>query len=366
MRPRVVLDYVDESGNDRTASASVRLPRDGGTRQATAHLRGCAGGCLLSTITLARSPGDSTLPWTLTSLDFGGVDALAGGWRAASPDQDGRPGGPVTVDEGLLAPASSRPLVAERASGGPRTPVLATTSAVWPDGRRLLNSPGGDERPATVLARLPALPLVEADGLLADLPTAAAGAPPTVPAAQVMVLARADTPATVLAALRERTGARPHTLAQADAATATQTGATQARVYSLMALLCVGVALLVVAAAVARQRAAWVREVAALRAVHLPLAELRRSGRLEVAWLALAAVLATVVGAVAAVQLLLAHLALVRVPLHAVPLRAGLATWPLVAAAVLAALVVVVVLGRGRATSGDQSRPATLREETAR
>ena len=93
MRPRVVLDYVDDSGNDRTASASVRLPRDGGTRQATAHLRGCAGGCLLSTITLARSPGDSTLPWTLTSLDFGGVDALAGGWRAASRTRTAAPAG---------------------------------------------------------------------------------------------------------------------------------------------------------------------------------------------------------------------------------------------------------------------------------
>ena len=121
------------------------------------------------------------------------------------------------------------------------------------------------------------------------------------------------------------------------------------------------------AAAVARQRAAWLREVAALRAVHLPLAAAAPLGaaRGRSGW-RVAAVLATVVGAVAAVQLLLAHLALVGCRCTPYPCGPGSPRWPLVAAAVLAALVVVVVLGRGRATSGDQSRPATLREETAR
>ena len=200
---------------------------------------------------------------------------------------------------------------------------------------------------------------------MADLSLAAAGAPPTVPAAEVMVLARADTPPGLLADLTEAAGHRPHTLAAVDAATAEETGAAQARMYSLMAGFCLLAALLVLAAAVARQRAAWLREVAALRVIGVPTDQLRGSGVVEVLWLATAAVLATVAGAVAAVRLLLAHLALVTVPEHAVPLRTDLDWWPIALAAAAAALVVLVVVGRGRTVQADRSRPAILREEGA-
>jgi hypothetical protein len=216
-----------------------------------------------------------------------------------------------------------------------------------------------------VVDRLPALPLVEGDGLLADLPRAAAGAPPTVPAAEVLVLARSDTPADVLDALTDEAGHEPRTLAQVADGVAAETGAAQARVYSLMAIFCLVAALLVLAAAVARQRSAWLREVAALRVIGVSTALLRRSGRVEVAWLAVAAALATVAGAVAAVRLLLGHLALVRVPLHAVPLHTGVALGPVLIAAVVVAVVVVVVTGRGRAAQPERSRPAILREEGA-
>ena len=74
-------------------------------------------------------------------------------------------------------------------------------------------------------------------------------------------------------------------------------------------------------------------------------------------WLTVAAASATVAGAVLAVRLLLAHLPLVTVPEHAVPLRTGLAWWPVVVAAAVAAAVVVAVAGRGRAVRAEQSRP---------
>jgi hypothetical protein len=74
---------------------------------------------------------------------------------------------------------------------------------------------------------------------------------------------------------------------------------------------------------------------------------------------------ATVAGAVAAVRLLLAHLSLVAVPEHAVPLRTTLDWWPVGFAAAVAATVVVAVSGRGRAVRADRSRPAILREEGA-
>jgi FtsX-like permease family protein len=364
MRPRVGVRYLDAAGTERRSTLSLRVPLSGDPATGEAPLRGCAGGCVVSSLTLARTPGDTTLPWILTTLDFGGADGLARSWKPSVTDRFGRPSAPVVVDDGLLAPASPGPLVAEPVSGGPRTPVLATDSATF-DGAPLLDSTGGDERPADVVGRFPALPLVEADGLLADLPRAAAGAPPTVPAAQVMVLARADTPDDVLTRLGRAAGHHPRTLDQVRAVTSAEAGAAQARVYSLMAGFCLLAALLVLAAAVARQRSAWLREVAALRVVGVATGQLRGSGRMEVAWLAIAAVLATVAGAVGAVHLLLAHLSLVAVPEHAVPLRAGLDWWPIALATALAAAGVLLVTGRGRAVSADRGRPAILREAGA-
>ncbi len=364
MRPRVRVAYLDSSGTAQRAVLRFEVDRSGDPSTASATLEGCDIGCAITAVTLARSPGDTTLPWVLTGLDFGGVDGLAGSWKTSAKNWFGEPTSPVVVDEGLLAPATSKPLTAGADTTGPRTPVLATGTATW-DGKPMVDSPGGDERPAEVLDRLPGLPLVEADGLLADLPRAAAGAPPTVPAAEVMVLARADTPDDVLTGLTDAAGHRPQTLAAADRATAESTGAAQARVYSLMAVFCLLVAFLVLAAAVARQRAAWTREVAALRAVGVGHGLLRGSGRVEVLWLTVAAALATVVGAVAAVHLLLAHLPLVTVPEHAVALQTGVAWWPVGVATLVAVLIVAAVAGRGRLVRPEQSRPAILREEGA-
>ncbi len=371
MRPRVRIDYrTGSTTGPANGSARLRLhvARSGAPVTATVRVPDCGADCVLTGLTLARSPGDTTLPWILTGLDLGGVDELAPGWQPAFEPRNFRgtelPGGPIPVDNGLLAAATSRPLSATPAGTDRALPVLATDSATW-TGRPQLNSTGGDERPAQILDRLPALPLVEADGLLADLPRAAAGAPPTVPAAEVMVLARADTPADVLTALIAAAGHPPETLDQAVSATAELSGAAQAKVYSLMALFCLVSALLVLAAAVARQREAWRREVAALRVIGVPIGLLRRSGRVEILWLTVATAGATVVGAQVAVRLLLAHLALVRVPLHAVPLRAGIAVGPVLAAAGAVVVAIVLIAGRGRAVRGADGRPAILREEGA-
>jgi len=306
------------------------------------------------------------LPWLLTALDVGGTDALALDWQVRDPTRYGEPVAPTVVDEGLLAVTSRFPLDTVPQTSGDNVPLLATSTAVWLDGPPELDSPGGDERPATVLARLPGLPLVEADGVLADLPRAAAGAPPTVPAAEVMMLARADTPDSVLDALDEAAAARPRTVADFRDQTTAEARSTQASVYTLMAVCCLLVALLVLATAVARQRVWWLRDVAALRVVGVDARRLRRAGLWEVVALALATVAGSVAGAVLAVRLLLANLSLVQVPEHAVPLHTSLAATPVLLAALAAALVVLVVAGRGRSIAERSSRPALLREETAR
>jgi hypothetical protein len=313
---------------------------------------------------LRRSPGDVPLPYVLTGLEFGGTDLLDRPWQSTGRGLAGAPAGPLEVDDGLMMVANPPTQEAVADQGARRTPILATDSASWPDGPPLLDSPGGDDRPAEVIGQLPALPLVEADGVLADLPLAANGAPPTVPAAEVMVLAAADTPVDVLAAVAQAPGAEaPRTLTDVEDSTSLESGAVRARVYALMAGFCVMVALLVLTSAIARQRAGHRREVAALRVLGVGFSESRRSGRWEIGALGLGAVVATVVGGIAGVVLLLRNLALVEVPAHSVPLDVGVAVLPIAGSALAAAALVVLVGGRGLNLPPDQTRPALLRED---
>jgi hypothetical protein len=66
------------------------------------------------------------------------------------------------------------------------------------------------------------------------------------------------------------------------------------------------------------------------------------------------------------VRLLLPNLSLVDVPEHSVPLHSSLAVAPVVIATAAAALLVLLVAGRGRTVGEASSRPALLREEAPR
>ncbi|MEN8706592.1 MAG: FtsX-like permease family protein [Nocardioides marinisabuli] len=364
MRPVVVLSLRDLTGGSRQVRLRLEVGLDGDPATASTPVE-CAEGCEPVAVTLQRTPGDSELPWTLDSLVVGDQDLLERGWAPAEETRGDRPGGPVPVAGGLLAVSTSTPLVAVPAAAGLSVPVLATRSAVWEDDP-VVDSPGGADLAARVVARVPGLPLVQADGLLADLPRVLLGSPPTVPVAEVMVLARADTPEALLDEVLDETGGDLRTLAQVRAGVSDETGAAQARVYLLVAGSGLLVALLVLATAVARERPAWLRDVAALRAVGLDVRRLRGAGRLEAAGLVVVSVTATLFGTAAGVVWLLGDLALVEVPAHAVALRTSLDAWPVALLAVVVAAVVALVVGRGRRVSAERSRPAILREEAAR
>ena len=364
LRPRIEVIY-DGPDDDSAVRLTLDIPADGTTDAGEVPLRDCAGGCLVKAIVLRRSPGDVRRPYVLTRLEFGGVDVLARPWRSTGRSPFGGGPGPVEVDDGLMMAATPAEQEAVSDPARRRTPILATDTATWPEGRPQLDSPGGDERPANVVEQLPALPLVEADGVLADLRLAAAGAPPTVPAAEVMVLAAADTPEDVLAAVAESPGAgRPQSLTDVEDSTTRETGAVRANLYALVAGFCLLVALLVLASAISRRRAVHRREVAALRVLGVGPDQARRSGGWEVGVLGLGAVVATVLGGISGVVLLLRNLALVDVPAHSLPLEVGVTLLPIAGAALVAALLVGLVGGRGRSTRPEQARPSLLREET--
>ena len=360
LRPRVDLELATTGGEVVQVGVKLEIPESGEVSGFGIPVD-CTVGCTVRSVTLSRSAGDRLLPFVLTGLSRGGTDLLDRSWDPAEPPSDRGPGGPVEVADGLLAPARPGRLTALPSRGEGAVPVLVTRTATW-DGDPVLESPGGEDLPARVVARFPALPLVEADGVYADLPRAAAGAPPTVPAAEVMVLARADTPPELLAQLSEETGTEARPLDVVTEQVSDATGAAQARAYLLMAGCCLLVALLVLITAVARQRVAWTRDVASLRALGVGPGTLRRSTLVEALLLLLVTGVAVAAGVYLSVALLLGRLGLVIVPLHAVDLRTSVAPLPLLVPALLSALLVVLVVVRGRAVDLDESSPARLRE----
>lgn len=364
VRPEVLLTLRDVTGGSRQVRLRLEVGLDGAPDTASTEVR-CAEGCEPVAVTLQRRPGDSQLPWTLDSLVLGDQDLLERDWSPAEETRGDRPGGPVPVAGGLLAVASSTPLVAVPDAGSAVVPVLATRSATW-DGDPVLDSPGGLDLPAQVVARVPALPLVQADGVLADLPRALVGSPPTVPVADVVVLARADTPSALLDEVLDETGGEAaHPRAGARLAQRRHRRRPGPRLPAGRRLR-------------AARRAAGPRHRRGPRAAGLAARRrraarrgprrtpIRGAGRLEVAGLVVVSVGAALLGTAAGVLWLLGDLALVEVPDHAVALRTSLDPLPVLLLGLVVATVVALVVGRGRRPSAERSRPAILREEAAR
>ena len=184
------------------------------------------------------------------------------------------------------------------------------------------------------------------------------------PAAQVTILAAADTPADVLAALVDE-GGTVHTLDDISTSVERESGAVQAWMYAVMAGCCLLVALLALLAAGGRQRAAYRRDVASLRVVGVPTREIRSAGLGELVLLAAVAVVAGVGAGLLAARLLLADLPLVEVPEFAIPLVPVSSVLPALAIGLALAAIVVLVVGRGRRIDPELTRPAILREGVA-
>lgn len=364
----VVVDYVADGDYTESATVRVDVGPGGRVRSPEAPLAGCDRGCVATRLSVGPRDGSSAPRLSLRSLTVGGTDLLAAAWTPVDPrsvtDRDGErrlvtwAGGLGTTgllrDAVELAPGSS----------GTALPVVATGSA---RDAGTVAGPGGDPRPARVIATVAALPLVEGDGLVGDLSSALAASPPGVAGSRVVVLARADTPPAVLAAVRAAGGGAPRTLADVRALVRDETGAAQARGYALVALLAGVVAVLAAAAPARRRRASHGQEVAALRLLGVPRRTLRRAGRLEVAGQAGTVVLASGVGGVLATGLLLPHLPLVRVPAAAVPLDPvgdpGALTLVATGTALAAAALCALVGAGARRVGARRTDPAVLREE---
>lgn len=219
----------------------------------------------------------------------------------------------------------------------------------------------GAARPVAVVGRVEGLPLLEGAGTVGDLGIALQRSGPSAAGLEVLVLARADTPADLLDALAQEAGlpdatvrdlpGRSATLGQAatDDAAARQALAGGTALLGLAALL--GAAL--------RHRPRLAHEDAVLRLVGLPAVERSRAGLLEAAGSAAAAAGATAV--TLALTTLTTGQVLALVPAGAQRLGAPPAMDAGQLAVVTVAAATVAALGAlTRTTRPRRNRPADL------
>ncbi len=367
-RAALALDLLDEHGRAHLVTTRVLVQ---GTQLLTLRDLPCADGCVLRRLGMATGDGGVVRArgdLVVTRLRIGADPVTGPGgvadWRPALPRAaEGEsavrgvapvPGGlSIQIDSGREPAAvwltpTSEPL---------RRPVITTGAAV-----EQVFGIDGESHPATTVATVAALPVVGTNGTLADLGPLLLETGPQVVQARTVVLARADTPAAVLAALarRLRPTATSTAVGQLDRLAA-RPDALGMRVLLLSAL---GVALLAVMGslgAVSYQRAGRRRELSALRAAGVSRGVLRAALWLEMGVAAVAGAAAAVTGFVAAQPIVLRTGLILPGPFDAPPespLRWGFAVAVAVAVAGVGALVVpLLLLG-----VVDEAQPAGLRE----
>ncbi|MCW2834391.1 MAG: FtsX-like permease family protein [Nocardioides sp.] len=378
----VRLDYVTAADDGSSAEVELRLADRGDATSASVPLRGCKGGCQITGMSVTRILTDdggnvfgfdpSPYRVLLTSISVGDRDLATAGWRpepgAIEQAQENRfAPGSLDLDRRALAnrfdgleveplPNSDLPLTLDAAARP--TPVLvAGAEPTTP------LDVSGDDRVLGEVTRLDALPLLGTVGQLSDLPTSMVGSGATVPNAETSIVLAADTPDSMVADLIRATGTEARSLEDVRRTLGAATGVDQARAYALMASFCALIALIALAAGVARHLRSYRHDVASLRLLGVGLRAARRAGRVELMALAVVVLLAVAAGGLLAVELLLDGLPLVTVRPASLPVD-NEATWmTVVLPAVLAAISMLVIGGRARAVRPDATRPSMLREE---
>jgi hypothetical protein len=221
------------------------------------------------------------------------------------------------------------------------------------DGRRV---------PVHVVGGVGAVPFLGRSGVLMDLSRDLRGSVGMVVAGSAGVVARADTPASVLARLHHDGGGTPTTYG----ARARALGSTsEAHAGDLALVLAIGVGLVALAHLLgwlAGQAASRRSEVAGLRTAGVSLPDVRRAYVVEAAVLAAVVLVAAAVVAVAATGTLLQPMRLTGGWPDAPDIRLGPRPWLLAAVSVGAAAVVAVLCAVAFTRFGRAARPSALRE----
>lgn len=374
----VTLRYVTSRNASGSVAVQLDVPRDGTPVSGRARVRDCAQGCAVTGLEFGRNSegviDDSQFVALAERITLGDTDLLERTWVPDASSVESvvnnnfirgwEPPATFVVNrvDGLqVAMLPQATLQVDLDRGGDAVPVLVADQEA-PQALDL----GGDDRTTDVIGVATAMPLVGSSGLLSDIRTSAAGSGPTVPSAEVQIVADDGTPQAMLDQVAEATGTSWRTSATVREALGERYGGAQSVAYALTALACALVALLALGAGVARHLRDYRRDVASLRVLGISVGTARRAGRAELVSLTVLVLAIVVVGGWLAVTLLLDGLPLLSLPVAGSPLDTAPHAWPLAIPAVLAAAAVVLVGGRARAVRAATTRPSLLREEEGR
>jgi hypothetical protein len=371
----LTLSFVSAANTSGAVAVNLAVPDDGTPVSRSVRVRACAEGCVVTGLSIDRDSNglldDSDFVVLVEELALGDDDLLAEAW---TPDPSSvesalnnrfirsyEPPDVIAVNraDGLqLALLPGVPLALDLDLGPAGVPVLVADE----DAPQALDL-GGDDRVTEVLGVARSMPLVGTVGTLADIRASAVGSGPTVPSAEVQIVAAPGTPQSVLDQVAAATDAQWRTRQAVRESLGERFGGAQSVAYALTALACALVALLALGAGVARHRRDYRRDVASLRVLGISTATARRAGRAELVSLTALVLAGVVVGGWLAVTLLLEGLPLLTIPVAGLALDTTPHAWPLAIPALVSAAAVVVVGGRARAVRAATTRPSLLREE---
>jgi FtsX-like permease family len=372
----LTVQYVDDQGDTTPVSLALRpghgTPAGLGLTRFSRHVTDCHAACTVIEVDirgLTETLRQTRPPLHLVNLTFAGLRLLdeSTGMRLNA----GRNGLAVTREGGtLLVTASARYVFHTSFLGSFRSTNVqpaVSTGGFAPNthqGHPSVLGIDGMARPVTYVATVPVLPFTGTQGTLLDLGRMLVGSGGSIPETQAAVVARSDTPAAVIAALRATHAVGPPTTYQRVVHRLERTAEAQGtRLYLLVAIFAALIALVSIASALAQQTRERRVEAASLRSVGVRPSQVSGAYGREGALLAGATFVGTTLTAWVACRALLPALPLVPdvafVPAMDATPRIPLLTLSAVVAGVVVGLLTYLTfrrLGRG-------SPPRILREE---
>ncbi len=333
-------------------------------------LPGCRLGCTVTQLGLVegflRRVGQP--PYlVITGVDFGGQELLEQtSWQVA-PGGSG-PRGTSQRDTVLRIRVTrfGDTTNVEPAEAAQPLTVLTTPglSVGRDEGGPIGYASDGSEHQLVLAGHVEALPFVGRQGMLMDLPRAMAGGSTVIPTATTVVVARADTPGSVLHDLQSTgvvSGKRSYA-ATLDAAKR-RADVQGVRLYTLLSLFAMAIAVVGLAAAVSGQRDERRREAASLRVSGVPARQIAAAHRVEATWLAICASIVVAGTGWLATRVAVPGLALVPQTPYSPRLHGDPRLVSLLVVAVGAGLLVGVVTYAVNRGVARRSPPSMLRDE---
>lgn len=375
----VTLTVMYARPDGRVQSAVVRPHQptvSTGTTTATTRLGGCAGGCTAIQLLVEGYPrGDERRTrLVISGIDFAGeqlldvtswVSQAANGGRFRTVRQHGGRLSALLIRTKFDTSGQTtlKPEEAAQPLSALATPGLEIEQTRT---RQIGYAVDGSKHPIERVGSVAALPFVGRQGMLLDLSRALAGGGGTDAAASAYVVARADTPQSVIDDLvaTGRVGS-PRDFGPSLDRNQRRPQVQGVRIYTLMSIFAALIATVGLAAAVAGQRGERQHEAASLRVTGVRIRQIRSAHRREATWLSVSALLVVAVTGWLAARLTLEGLGLVPVTAYSPVLEADpdLTTVAVVALAA-GALVGIVTLVLNRRVARN-SPPSLLRDEAA-